>query len=261
MRCSTKWRSTAAPTGRSRGGGQVDIARERSSDFGIANPDGSPRPAAQLIATYGPQLKADRPWPAATVWFEMDRDAHAGGYWYTCFNTGRDAYRRAAAAGQQLGVRTAGTGTNSATTPLVAVGNQPCNGQNPPKYLNAEFNWLLVQNAGGQWVEATDGCTVIVPPDGPVKARVCVGNTQEATWLAAQAVAARSGDVFLQTTAASELRGQWPLTTETPYLADADFGEIILAERITQPTQVELRMAVEGRTGFGEKRTFVLRVP
>jgi hypothetical protein len=222
------------------------------------NPDGSPRPAAQLITQYGPQLKAQRAWPAATVWFDMDRDAHAGGYWYACFNTGRDAYRRAAEAGQHLGIRTAGTGTTSATTPLVAVGNQPCNGQNPPKFLNAEFNWLLIQNAAGQWVEATDGSTIGVPSAGPVKARVCVGNTQEATWLAPRGNTVQTGDVVLQTTDSSELRGHWPLPQDTPNLADADFGEFTLAERVTQPTQVELRMAVEGRTGFGEKRTFVL---
>ena len=189
----------------------------------------------------------------------MDRDAHAGGYWYTCFNTGRDAYRRTVTTGQQLGVRTAGTGTTSATTPLVAVGNQPCNGQNPPKYLNAEFNWLLIQNAKGQWVEATDGCSITVASASPVKARVCVGNTQEATWLAPQGNAVQPGEVVLQTTDASELHGKWSLPSETRYLADADFGEITLADRVAQPTKVELRMAAEGRTSFGEKRTFVLQ--
>jgi hypothetical protein len=65
----------------------------------------------------------------------------------------------------------------------------------------------------------------------------------------------------LQTTESSEVRGQWLLPAETPYLADANFGEITLAAPITQPVKVELRMAVEGRTEFGEKRSFVLRAP
>ena len=108
-------------------------------------------------------------------------------------------------------------------------------------------------------MEATDGCSITVSSASPVKARVCVGNTQEATWLAPQGNAVQPGDVVLQTTEASELRGQWSLPTETRYLADADFGEIILAEHVTQSTKVELRMAVEGRTGFGEKRTFTLQ--
>jgi len=60
------------------------------------------RPAAELILRYGPQLKSERPWPATTTWFDMDRDAHAGGYWFVCFNSGRDAYRQAEASGQQL---------------------------------------------------------------------------------------------------------------------------------------------------------------
>ncbi len=232
---------------------------EEQSDFGIMNPDGSPRPAAQLIARYGPQLQAQRAWPAATVWFDMDRDAHAGGYWYVCFNTGRDAYRSAVEAGQQLGIRTAGTGTTSANTPLVAVGNQPCDGKSPPKFLNAEFNWLLVQDAAGQWVEAADGSTITVPSEGPIPARICVGNTQEATWLAPRAGGVRTGDVVLQTTDRSELRGRWPLPQDTPYLSDADFGTILLAAPGTRSIQVELRMAVEGRTGFGEKRAFTLQ--
>ena len=230
------------------------------SDFGIVNPDGSPRPAAHLIADYSPRLKNPRDWPEATAWFDMDRDAHAGGYWYASFNTGRDAYRRAKEAGQHLGIRTAGTGTTSATTPLIAIGNQPCTGKNPPKFLNAEFNWLLIQDKAGQWVEATDGCSITVSATGPVKARVCVGNTQEATWLAPQGSTRNPGDVVLQTTEASALRGEWPLPSETRYLADADFGEIILADQISQTTAVELRMSAVQRTGFGEKRTFVLKV-
>ncbi|MHB8969399.1 MAG: glycoside hydrolase 5 family protein [Pirellulaceae bacterium] len=230
-----------------------------NSDFGIIHPDGSPRPAAQLITTYGPRLQTERQWPTATAWFDMDRDAHAGGYWYTCFNTGRDAYRRAVEAGQQLEIRTAGTGTTSATTPLIAVGNRPATGHNPPKFLNAEFNELWIQDAGGKWVAAGNGDSISVSPTGPVKARVCVGNTQEATWLAPQGNDVQPGTVVLQTTASSEVHGQWMLPAETPYLADADFGEITLTEQITQPVKVELRMAVAGRTGFGEKRSFILR--
>jgi hypothetical protein len=230
------------------------------SDFGIMNPDASRRPIAQLIADYGDRIKTHREWPAATAWFDMDRDAHAGGYWYVCFNSGRDAYRRAAEAGKHLDVRTAGTGTDSATTPLVAVGNQPCTGKNPPKYLNAEFNWLMIQDATGQWVEAADGRSITVSSSAPLKARVCVGNTQEATWLAPQGGAAKAGDVVLQTTETSELKGQWPLPAGTRYLADADFGEIVLADRISKPTKIELRMNAVDRTGFGEKRTFTVNV-
>jgi hypothetical protein len=231
-----------------------------NSDFGIMHPDGTPRPAARLIDTYRSRLQTDRSWPAATAWFEMDRDAHAGGYWHTCFHDGRDAYRQAIAAGKQLGIRTAGTGATSATVPLVAVGNRPLTGKNPPKFLNAEFNWLQIRDAAGRWVEAANGTSISVSPDAPVMARVCVGNTQEATWLAPRGNRMEVGDVALRTTNSSALPGQWPLPADTQYLADADFGEITLTARVTQSVRVELRMGVEGRTEFGEKRTFTLTV-
>ena len=229
------------------------------SDFGVTNPDGTPRPAAELIRQYGPSLKQDRPWPAPTVWLDMDRDAHAGGYWYVCFNTGRDAYRQAVETKEHLGVKTDGTGTTSANTPLVAVGNRPATGANPPKYLNAEFNWLRVLDASGQWVEAEDGASIAVSSGTAVRVRVSVGNTQEATWLApTNAHDPEPGSVVLETTTASRLCGRWWLPSDTPYLADADFGEITLVENAAESTTVELRMAVAGRVNFGEKRSFTL---
>ncbi len=228
------------------------------SDFGIVNPDGTLRPAAELIVKYGPRLKTPRDWPEPTVWFEMDRDAHAGGYWYVCFNTGQAAYEKAESAGEQLGVRTAGTGTTSATTPLVAIGNRPCNGTNPPKYLNAEFNWLLILDAAGNWVEARDGATITVAAGSAVRARVSVGNTQEATWLAPTGGQPRPGDVELATTDHSDVKGCWPLPGDTAPLADADFGEIELAKSVSSATVIELRMSARERSRFGEKRTFTI---
>lgn len=228
------------------------------SDYGIIDPNGAPRPAAQLIAHYGPRLRADRSWPAPTVWYDMDRDAHAGGYWHVCFHAGADAYRRASESGEHLGVRSAGTGTTSATVPRVAVGNRPPNGSNPPKYLNAEFNWLLVQDASGSWVEATQGVSIPVRVGVPILARISIGNTQEARWLAPTSDVVANGTVVLQTTDSSQVRGRWSLPEDTPYLADADFGELTLAQRVSEPLRVELRMMAVGFTEFGEKRAFTL---
>jgi len=67
--------------------------------------------------------------------------------------------------------------------------------------------------------------------------------------------------VRLITTENSELSGQWPLPAETPYLADADLGELTLTPAIAHATRIELRMAAQGRGGFGETRTFVLQLP
>jgi hypothetical protein len=231
------------------------------SDYGIVNPNGTPRPAAELIARYGPRLQQDRVWPEPTVWFNMDRDAHAGGYWHVCFHSGAEAYRQASQAGGHLGIRSDGTGTTSANVPRVAVGNRPCAGDNPPKYLNAEFNWLRIRDAAGRWVEAEPGATITVSAGTAVHARVSVGNTQEALWLAPQQNEhpAPSGSVVLQATETSQLRGTWPIPADTPYLADADFGQIVLAAEITASTRVELRMAAVGFAPFGERRAFTLR--
>ena len=43
--------------------------------------------------------------------------------------------------------------SNTGNVPLTAVGNTKCNGTNPPKHLNAEFNELLVCDARGRWVK------------------------------------------------------------------------------------------------------------
>ena len=91
-----------------------------------------------------------------------------------------------------------------------------------------------------------------------IKARVSVGNTQEATWLAPKETIPNIGDVLLTTTPASQLMGQWPLPPETPYLADADFGEFTLSQGITQPALLELRMNALQRSDFGETRRFTL---
>ncbi len=229
------------------------------SDYGIMNPDGTERPAANLIRHYAPQLKAQRTWPPATSWLTLDRDQHAGGYWHACFNTGRDAYRDAVRQGGQLGIRTAGTGTDSANTPLLAVGNKRCNGHNPAKYLNAEFNYVQIRDVTGQWVNVNEGDTVTVGRNGPILARVNLGNTQEATWLAAERGNLQTGDVLLATTAASQRQGQWPLAESTPYLADAAFDDLELARDVTQRTRIQLRMVAHQRCSFGEIRSFTLQ--
>jgi hypothetical protein len=67
--------------------------------------------------------------------------------------------------------------------PLVAVGNVPCDGTNPPKYLDAEFNFLQVLDADGVWREAEDGAEIAVTAGRSVRARASAGNMQEAAWL------------------------------------------------------------------------------
>ena len=228
------------------------------SDYGICNPDGTPRPSALLIKKYSPAMKTPRPHPNPDTWLTIDRDAHPGGYWYIAFNHGKDAYRDAVAKDRNLGIRTEATGTTSVNVPLVAVGNTRYTGNNPPKYLNAEFNWLRVRDAAGRWVEAADGAKIEVAKGAPVLANVCVGNTQEAQWLAPSSAQGKLGAVYLVSTKTSELNVKRPIPRDTQYLTDADFGQFALSPGVATRTKVEVCMAAEGRATFGEKRTFWL---
>ena len=80
------------------GGYRVD---ERS-DFGIINPNGTPRPAAKLIKKYSPLIQSPRSYPEPNYWLIVDRDAHPGGYPHIIFNEGKDAYKRARLKGKNL---------------------------------------------------------------------------------------------------------------------------------------------------------------
>ena len=240
------------------GGYRVD---ERS-DFGIVGPDRTERPAAQLIRTYGPLFKQPRAKPKAAVVFDYDRDAHAGGYWWTAFHEGAAAYRAAVRQGKMIEVRTRGTGTDSGNVPLVAVGNVPCNGSNPPKYLDAEFNQLQILDADGVWREAEDGARIVVMAGRPVRARASLGNLQEATWLAASGSSAAldTGVALVVQTAAGKTIAAVPLKTEVPYLADADFGEFCLLPQADRQMVLRVRLESFGRlrTPFGAARTFTV---
>jgi hypothetical protein len=228
------------------------------TDFGILNPDGTPRPSGRLLEKYArlfPTPPANR---EPDTWITMDRDAHSGGVHHVTFNNGRDAFAQAAAQGKKLGVRTAATGTTSADTPLVAVGNTPYNGHNPPKYLNAEFNWLKIK-IGGDWIEVTHGAKIRVPRNAPITAAASVGNLQEATWLTPEHCQGKPGAVYLASTSDSGLKFKKAIVNDTAYLGDADFGDgFLLTEGLSAPTEVVLQMTADGRAWFGEKLRFTL---
>lgn len=233
------------------GGYRVD---ERS-DFGVVEPDRTERPAAQLIRTYGPRFKTPRIKPEAEVPFVYDRDVHAGGYWWTAFHDGAAAYREAVRQGRMLDVRTQGTGKNSENMPWVAVGNVPCNGSNPPKYLDAEFNYLQVLDADGVWREAEDGVELATAGGHPVRVRASVGNLQEATWLAPSGVmlVVRRGD--------GAMVGSVPIKAHVPYLSDADFGGFDVVPNVDAKTVLSVRLEAvshNGRVPFGEARVFTV---
>ena len=233
------------------GGYRVD----EKSDFGIINPDGTPRPAAEMITRYKARLQAPRGPSQPAAWFTFDRDAHAGGYWRAAFHEGSEAYARARASGKLLGVRSPGTGSDSSQAPVLAVGNRPHNGHNPPKYLDAEFNQLQILDRDGHWHDLRDGATIAVPANSPIKVRASVGNIQEATWLSPARAGDTPGAVSLSAAPGSSLSFRQPIPFDTPYLADADLGEFALPPVVNAQARVVFQMNAEGRAWFGEKRT------
>ncbi|OGV76783.1 MAG: hypothetical protein A3K18_12420 [Lentisphaerae bacterium RIFOXYA12_64_32] len=228
------------------------------SDFGVCNSDGTPRPAAELLRTYVPALKKPRARLTGEQVLIFDRDAHAGGYWFLAFNTGKEAYAAARAAGKVLALRTEATNTDSVGTPAVAVGNRPCDGRNPPKYLNAEFNTFEVQDTSGAWVDVRHVKRVSVFTGEPVLARGSIGNTQEAAWLRPEAAGGLPGAVYLSGALESKLTVSIPLRKTTPSLGDALLPEFVLTSGITERTEVVLQMEAKGRMRFGEKLAFTL---
>jgi hypothetical protein len=237
------------------GGYRVD----EHSDYGIINPDRTLRLSAKTLKKFAPLIKAPRKWPKADEFLEIDLDEHAGGYWYLCFNKGKEAYRKARRKGKNLGIRTRGTGTTSVTTPLVAVGNRPYNGHNPLKYLDAEFNWFKILDINGNWINADNGAVIEVAAGKPVHARVSVGNTQEATWIPPSQTGGRKGGVVLASTEKSELTFTKPINQKVCYLGDADLGEFILCKMTDKKLKAEARMQAENRCAFGEISNFTLK--
>ena len=167
--------------------------------------------------------------------------------------------RKLEADGKQLGVRTPGTGTTSADTPLLAVGNTPYNGHNPPKYLDAEFNWFRIRVGDGAWIDVANGTRIRVPRGRPIIASASVGNLQEATWLTPEHRQGKPGAVYLASTGASQLSFRQPITKDTAYLEDADFGATLsLTKGVSKETKVVLQMTAEDRAWFGETLQFTL---
>jgi len=230
------------------------------SDFGIIAPDGTERPAAKLIRIYAPRFKQPRDKQQPDEWLVYDRDAHAGGYCWTAFHEGGDAYQRARKQGKLLGIRTKGTGMSSVDVPLMAVGNVSCNGMNPPRYLDAEFNWFQVRGADGLWRDVKDGDEFKCVRGGSLQAKVSLGNVQQALWVPPNGTGGAAGGVALVIRSEGKIVGQIALKQKVAYLEDADFGEWVLLSDVQRSAKFVVRLEALDRTPFGESRVFSLKV-
>ena len=222
------------------------------SDYGIIDPDGTWREITEVIHEFsGPMTSEREPIDPGTI-FDIDRDADARGLqgiWAAVGEEFMDATERR----RFPSLRHPGEGLTSAEEPVVAVGNRPYNGSNPPKYLNAEFNVLEVLNAEGTWVSVeTDGTEVAVDGDLPVKVRAAVGNIGWATWLAPSRQN-DAGGVYLVTTEDSPVTVKRPIPADAARCDDAIIPAFELTLDLEDPNTLTFEMEAENRARFGEK--------
>ena len=224
------------------------------SDHGFCGPDGVLRPFGDDYAEAGVWFKEQKAITAPKRRVTVDPDANAGGYNYVCDEILWKEHQKAEKNGEYIEAVTTATGTDSANVPLIAVGNVPYRGSNPPKYLNAEFNTVRL-TCGGHTTEIQNGDEITVS-EGRCRLDVSVGNLQEATWLAGRD--GETGAVFVVSAAESDVCVKLPIDADTPYLRDADaHGTIDLGDK--SAATVVLRMSAENRAVFGETFIFTIK--
>ncbi|MBM3498065.1 MAG: hypothetical protein FJX74_05280 [Armatimonadetes bacterium] len=225
------------------------------SDYGIINPDGTWREVTSVLHEFSAPMTAGRGpyWP--DVQLRVDRDADARGMQGIWAAVGGE-FLAAIEAGKRPALAPAAGPGSSSADPVIAVGNRPYGGSNPPKYLNAEFNRFEVQDAEGRWVAIEqDGQEVNVAAGKPVPMRASVGNTGRAKWLWRSG----PGRVFLASTEDSPVTVRaLPAEEDVPPLGDATFNVFGVLWQGGERTTLTFEMLADGRARFGEKLTVVL---
>lgn len=224
-----------------------------NSDYGIIEPDGTDRPVTRVIREQAQAFLNGPDAKPVDQWVAVDRDAHPDGIG-AIYDALKEAYWRGVAAGKTPGLTTAGTGSTSADCPLVAVGNVPCNGNNPPKYLDGFFDTVEYRNGDGQWVPVPRGGTVEAPRGAAFSLRVGLSNLGEARWLTEG-----SGAVHVLISAAGETAKK-PLPNPMGKFDSCllEFSKAFDPAR-DKELEVSLTLEAEGRTAFGPKYTIMLK--
>ena len=224
------------------GGWRVDTG----DDYGIFNPDGSPRPSALVLAQWAATFAATPPaqTPGTPTTLTIDRDADARGdiglflRWQKNFAQAR--------AGGPVVLTDAGRGTDTASMPQMQVGNIAYAGSGPLQYANGEFAGVRVQCAGLD-VTVENGAQVPVPAGSACQVTATLVNTGSATWLP---TAQSTGGVVLHTSA-----GDAAVGGTVGYLQRTGLGPLAVTVG-TGNLSVTGRMQIQGGGAFGE----VLRV-
>ncbi len=229
------------------------------SDYGIIEPDGTDRPVTAVIRDHARKFLDGPDAKPVDHWIEIDRDAHPDGIG-GIYDDAKEAYWKAIAEGRTPGLKTAATGSTSADCPLLALGNVPCTGSNPPKYLDGFFDRVEVLAADGTWQPVARNARIPVKGGAPVMIRMEITNLNEARWLP-PSQPKKPGDVYavcaINGDKAQERHIPIPVSAarfETLFIKDT----AILEAMGKDPVKLTLSFLAEGRTPFGPRITFTV---
>ncbi len=141
------------------------------------------------------------------------------------------------------GIKTEATGKTSIDVPIIAVGNVPYNGSNPPKYLNAEFNYVKIND-----VTVTSGKEITIGANKEITIEASIGNTAEAKWISSRQITTGAVYMAVQSQSGEQLI---PIVQDTPFLFDAKAGPTTIPG-ISTPQKLILKMVAKDRAYFGE---------
>ncbi len=221
-----------------------------NSDYGIINPDGSDRGSTKVIKELGRKYLAAQSRKATDVWITIDRDKHPDGVKGIYDEVG-PAFWQAIEAGKSVGLRTAGTSTNTATCPLIAVGNTPYNGSNPLKYVDAAIDTVQILAADGKWTEVKKGGRVKVKAGQSVKAKLSITNLGEAKLLSC-AQRNQLGQVFI-TAESADSTMRCPISTSLGKQQSGTYSYVISSPQHAQSAELTLGFEIQSRGRFGER--------
>jgi len=221
------------------GGWRVD----EKSDFGILNPDGSPRPCGHVLAQWGASFAANPPAPGGRdpLPLTVDRDADARGDVGLALRWQKD-YAQARQGGRYVYLRDAATGADTSTMPIIQVGNVPYAGVGPLKYVNGELGGIHVRCAELD-VVVENGSSLSVPEGIACDITPALVNTGSVAWLS---TTQSSGGVVLRTS-----QGDLALREPVDSLRIGE-SEALTVTVVPGSLEITGRLAVQGLGTFGE---------
>jgi hypothetical protein len=222
---------------------------DSGDDYGILNPDGSPRASATTLAQWGATFAKTPPTQGSgtPVTLTVDRDADARGQ-YGLFVNFESQYLQAKEAGSPVVLKDAGTGTDTSSMPLVQVGNVPYSGTGPLKYANGEFAGIQVQ-CGAVIMQVENGGQLQVPASSTCELTPTLANTGSASWLPASKP---KGGVVLHTSL-----GDLPIPSALAYLQRVNLGPLKVSVGKTS-IDITGRLNAQGVGTFGENLNLTL---